>query len=57
MTLTNEKVQGKKFKIKKKKLKFLSKSFVDNGKQKLFPNNSSFLTNLKNAKTNTIMTI
>ena len=54
MKLTNEKVQGKKFKNKKKKLKFLSKSFADNGKQNFFPNNSSFL---KNAKTNTIMTI
>ena len=41
-------------KLKKKKLKFLSKSFADNGKQNFFPNNSSFL---KNAKTNTIMTI
>ena len=48
----------RKYKVRKlklkKKLKFLSKSFADNGKQNFFPNNSSFL---KNAKTNTIMTI
>ena len=34
----------------KKHLKFLSKHFAENGKEKLFPNDSSFLNNLKNAK-------
>ena len=33
------------------------KNFAENGKDKLFPNNSSFLSNLKNAKTNTILAI
>ena len=31
-------------------LKFLSKHFAENGKEKLFLNDSSFLNNLKNAK-------
>ena len=38
-------------------LKFLSKHFAENGKEKLFLNDSSFLNNLKNAKQNNILTI
>ena len=34
----------------KKHLKFLSKHFGENEKEKPFPNGSSFLNNLKNAK-------
>ena len=45
------------FKVQDKKhLKFLSKHFPENEKEKLFPNDSSFLNNLKNAA-NTILTI
>ena len=36
-------------------MKFLSKHFTENGKEKLFPNNSSLLSNLKNTKTNTVL--
>ena len=36
---------------------FLSKHFAKNQKEKLFPNDSSFLSNLKNAKMNTALTI
>ena len=54
MALRNGKVQNKKFKsFENKHLKFLSKHFAENVKEKLFPNDSSFLSNLKNAKTNT----
>ena len=48
MTLRNGKVQNKKF---KEHLNFLSKRFEENGSDSL----SS--SNLKNAKTNTILTI
>ena len=41
----------------KEHLKFLSKHFAENGEEKLFPNVSSFLSNLKNDKTNTILKI
>ena len=41
----------------KKHLKFLSKHFGENEKEKPFPNDSSFLNNLKKCKTNTILTI
>ena len=37
-----------------KYLKFLLKHFAENGKEKLSPNDSSILSNLKNAKTNII---
>ena len=37
-----------------KYLKFLFKHFAENGKEKLSPNDSSILSNLKNAKMNTI---
>ena len=40
-----------------KYLKFLSKYFAANEKEKLFPNDSSFISNSINAKTNTILTI
>ena len=40
-----------------KQVKFLLKHFAENGKQKLFLNDSSFLSNLENAKTNTVLTI
>ena len=33
------------------------KTFCGKGKEKLFPNDSSFLSNLKNGKTNTVLTI
>ena len=57
MPLRNRKVQDKKFKsFSNKHLKFLSKHFAENG-EKLFPNDSSSLSNLKNAKTNSILTI
>ena len=36
---------------------FLSKHFVENKKEKFFPNEYSFTNNLKNVKTNTVMTI
>ena len=58
MTLRNSKVQDKNFKsFSNKYLKCLSKHFAENWKKKLFPNDSSFISNLKNAKTNTILTI
>ena len=44
MILRNGKVQDKKH------LKSLSKHFSENGKEKLFPNECSFLNNLKNVK-------
>ena len=51
LTLRNGKVHDKKFKtFLNKHLKFLSRQFAENGKEKLFPNDSSFLKNLKNAK-------
>ena len=54
MASKSRKVQNKKFKsFENKHLKFLSKHFSENVKEKLFPNYSSFLSNLKNAKTNT----
>ena len=31
-------------------IKFLSKHFAENGKEELFPNDSPFLSNLKNVK-------
>ena len=48
-----------KYKIRdlKEHLKFLSKHFAENGKEKLFPNDSSFLSSLKNDNTNTILKI
>ena len=42
MMLRNGKVQNKKH------LKFLSKNFAGNGKEKLFPNDSSFLNKMQN---------
>ena len=52
------KVEDKKFKsFWNKHLNFLSKHFVVNVKEKFFPNDYSFTNNLKNAKTNTIMTV
>ena len=54
MALRNGKVQDKKF---KRTLKFLSKRFAENGEAKLFPNDSLFSSNLKNAKTNAFLTI
>ena len=44
-------------KKKKKHLKFLLKHVSENWKEKLFPSDSSFINNLKNAKTNTMLTI
>ena len=38
-------------------LKFLSKPFAEHTKEKLVSNDSSFLSILKNAKTNTTLTI
>ena len=48
-----------KYKIRNLKQIFdvLSQYFAENGKEKLFPNDSSFLSNLKNAKMNTVLTI
>ena len=40
-----------------KYLKFLSKYFAANEKEKLFPNDSSFISNSINTKMNTILTI
>ena len=49
--------QNKKYQsFKNKHFKFLSRHFAENGKEKLFPNNTSLLSNLKNAKTNIILT-
>ena len=39
-----------------KYLKVLSKHFPENGKEKLSPNDSSMLSNLKNVKRNTALT-
>ena len=51
MSLINAKVHDKKFKkLLNKHLKFLSRHFAENGKEKLFPNDSSFLKNLKNTR-------
>ena len=41
--------------FKNKYLKFLLKHFVENGKENLPSNDYSFLSNFKNAKTNTIL--
>ena len=58
MTLRNDKVQYKIFEsVYNKYLKFLSKYFAENEKEKLFPNDFLFTSNLINAKTNTILTI
>ena len=46
------KYEVKNFKVFKTNI--LSSHLAENGKKKLFPNDSSFLSNLKNAKTNTI---
>ena len=42
-------------KVFNKHLKFLLKHFAENGKEKVSPKDSSFLSNLKNTKTNTIL--
>ena len=58
MTIRNGKVEDKKLKSSwNEHLKFLSKYFVENGKEKFFSNDFSFANNLKNDKTNTAMTI
>ena len=58
MILRNGKVRDAIFKsFQNKQVKFLSKHFAENGKEKLFLNDSSFLSNLENAKTNTVLTI
>ena len=58
MILRNCKGQDKKFKsFLNKHLEFLSKHFAENGKEKLFLNDLSFLSSLKNDKANTILTI
>ena len=58
MILRKGKVQDKKLKIfQNNYLKFLSKHFVEKGKEKLFPIDSSFLSNLGCVKTNNILTI
>ena len=58
MIVINGKVQDKKSKsFWNKHLEFLSKIFAKTRKENLFLNGSSFLMNLKNAKTNTILTI
>ena len=54
MTFRNGKAQDKKFEsFYNKHLKFLPKYFAENGKEKLFPNSSSFVSNLTNVKMNT----
>ena len=51
MVLRNGKVQDTKFKsFEKKHLEFLSKHFEENGKEKLFPNDSSSLGSLEMPK-------
>ena len=51
MVLRNGKVEDTKFKsFEKKILEFLSKNFEENGKEKLFPNDSSSLGSLKMPK-------
>ena len=59
MTLRNgELQQDKNIKsFQNKHLKFLSIHFAENEKEKFFPNDSSFASNLKNFKTNTILKI
>ena len=63
MVLRNGKAEVKVFETNicksfwNKYLMFLSKHFVENGEGKFFPNDYSFTSNLKNVKTNTIMTI
>ena len=42
--------------FRNKYLKFLLKHFAENGMEKLSPNESSILSNLKNARWNTILT-
>ena len=58
-TLRNVKVQDKKKNesFQNKHFKFLSKYFAENGKEKLFLNDPSCISNLINAKTNTFLTI
>ena len=54
MTFRNGKAQDKKFEsFYDEHLKFLPKYFAENGKEKLFQNYSSFLSNLINVKMNT----
>ena len=58
MILRNCKGQDKKFKgFLNEHLEFLSKHFAENEKEKLFLNDLSFLSSLKNDKANTILTI
>ena len=58
MISRNGKVKEKKFKsFLNKDLNFLSKNVGENGKEKLFRNDSSLLSNIKNGKTNTTFTI
>ena len=47
----------KKFESFSNKYLFLSKYFAANEKEKLFPNDFSFISNLINIKTNAILTI
>ena len=44
-------------KFLKQILKFLSKHFIENGEDKLDANDSLFISNLENVKTNTTLTI
>ena len=58
MTLRNGEVEDMKLKSSWiEHSKFLSKYFVENGKEKFFSNDYSSTNNLKNAKINTTMTI
>ena len=57
MCFESSKLDMAKYKVKNFKIfktNILSLHLAENGKEKLFPNDSSFLSNLKNAKTNTI---
>ena len=58
MTLRNDKVQDNKLKsFWKQKSEVSIKHFAKNGKEKLFVSDSLFISNWKNAKTDTIQTI
>ena len=56
MTKTNDKVQDKSFqKFLKQIFEFPLKHFAENQKENFSQNHSLFSSNLKNAKTNTIL--
>ena len=60
MCFESSKLDITKYKVRNFKIfktNILSSHLAENGKEKVFSNDYSFLSNLKNVKTNTILTI